>query len=187
MTKQNLWLIINALIIMLVAFVLVLVNENFVPKEPKDLLFGQMVELSEAEIINQEPTIGHYAILHSVQTATNRKGEVVGVVYRVIARNSYKLDTDAEFGYIDLLVGIDLNQKIWIQPNKIDQTATYVGGIQDHIFLSYQGLEFSGLIGVDLEAGTTAKVSTGLIKNMVGQVISYHVTQSGLVSEVNVG
>lgn len=187
MTKQNQWLLINAIIVVFIAIGFVLINEAFVPKEPKDLLFGQMVELSEPEIITQEPTIGHYAIVHSVQTATNRKGEVVGVVYRVIARNNYKLDTNAEFGYIDLLVGIDLNQKIWIQPNKIDQTATYVGGIQDHIFLSYQGLEFSGLIGVDLEAGTTAKVSTGLIKNMVGQVINYHVMQSGSLSEVNVG
>ncbi len=184
MKKQNLWLLINAFILLTLSVIYLVVYQTTIPKEPKDYLFSEVVELGEAEVVTPLPTIGYYTVIHTVQTATNRQGEVVGTVYHVITRNGFKIDPKDEFGYIDLLIGIDVNNKVWVQSVTINQTSTYVGGIQDYVYEYFQGIEFSDLILIpivnvgDLESA--ASVSTGTVKSMVGMVINYHSTNNEL-------
>ena len=193
MKKENLFLMINAVVILVISLGFLFAFQNVVPKEPEDKLFNQMVTLEDEEIITNVPTIGHYSIVHKVQTAYNAKGNKVGTVYTVMARNGYKFDPNAEFGYIELLVGIDLDNKVYVQPLKIEQTSTYVGGIQDYIYEYFQGFTFDYLLLIpvvnvgDLEAGATASQSTGLVKTLVAMTIDAHDSRSASLSEVNVG
>lgn len=191
MRKQNLFLGINAVILLMISILFLVFYQSSVPKEPKDKLFGQMITLGEEQIITNLPTLGHFTVVHTVQTATNNKGQEVGKVYHVIARNGYKFDSEDDFGYIELLVGIDQNQKVYVQPLSIRQTSTYVGGIQDYVINYFQGIGFGDLILIpvinvgDLEAGATASESTGLVKNMIAMAIDQHVSLSASLSEVN--
>ncbi len=193
MKKQNLFLMINAVIILVISLGFLFAFQNIVPKDPEDKLFNQMVTLEDEEIITNVPTIGHYSIVHKVQTAYNAQGSKVGTVYTVMARNGYKFDPNSEFGYIELLVGIDLDNKVYVQPLKIEQTSTYVGGIQDYIYEYFQGFTFDYLLLIpvvnvgDLEAGATASQSTGLVKTLVAMAIDAYNNQSASLSEVNLG
>jgi len=193
MKKQNLFLMINAVILLVISIGFLFAYQNVVPKDPEDKLFNQMVTLKDEEIINNVPSIGHYSIVHKVQTAYNAQGNKVGTVYTVMAKNGYKFDSADDFGYIELLVGIDLNNKVYVQPVKIQQTSTYVGGIQDYIYEYFQGFAFDYLLLIpvvnvgDLEAGATASESTGLVKSLVAMVINRHNNPSASLSEVNLG
>lgn len=193
MKKQNLFLIINAVILLVISLGFLFTYQNAIPKDPEDKLFNQMVTLEDEEIINNVPSIGHYTIVHKVQTAYNAKGNKVGTVYTVMAKNSYKFDPADDFGYIELLVGIDLDNKVYVQPLKIEQTSTYVGGIQDYIYEYFQGFTFDYLLLIpvvnvgDLEAGATASQSTSLVKTLVSMAISEYNNQFASLSEVNLG
>jgi hypothetical protein len=193
MKKQNLFLMINAVILLVISLVFLFAYQNAVPKDPEDKLFNRMVTLEDEEIIANVPTIGNYSIVHKVQTAYNSQGNKVGTVYTVMAKNGYKFNPSDEFGYIELLVGIDLDNKVYVQPVKVQQTSTYVGGIQDYIFEYFQGFTFDYLLLIpvvnvgDLEAGATASESTGLVKTLVAMAINLYNNQSASLSEVNLG
>ncbi|PKK98794.1 MAG: hypothetical protein CVV57_04750 [Tenericutes bacterium HGW-Tenericutes-2] len=193
MKKQNLFLMINAVVLLVISLIFLFAFQNVLPKDPEDKLFNQMVTLEDEEIINNVPSIGHYTIIHKVQTAYNAKGNKVGTVYTVMAKNGYKFNPSDEFGYIELLVGVDLDNKVYVQPVKIEQTSTYVGGIQDYIYEYFQGFTFDYLLLIpvvnvgDLEAGATASESTGLVKSLVAMAINEHNNRSASLSEVNLG
>ncbi|MDO9629207.1 MAG: hypothetical protein Q7I99_04830 [Acholeplasmataceae bacterium] len=193
MKKQNLFLMINAVILMIISLGFIFMYQNVVPRDPEDKLFGQMVTLEDDEVITNVPTIGHYTIVHKVQTAYNAKGTKVGTVYTVMAKNGYNFDPSNDFGYIELLVGIDLDNKVYVQPLKLEQTSTYVGGIQDYVYEYFQGFTFDYLLLIpvinvgDLEAGATASQSTGLVKTLVAMAINAHINRSASLSEVNLG
>ncbi|MBU1142441.1 MAG: hypothetical protein KKH92_02215 [Firmicutes bacterium] len=193
MKKQNLFLMMNAVILLVISLVFLFTYQNAIPKDAEDKLFNQMVTLEDEEIITNVPTIGFYSIVHKVQTAYNAKGDKVGTVYTVMAKNGYKFNPADEFGYIELLVGIDLDNKVYVQPLKIEQTSTYVGGIQDYVYEYFQGFSFDYLLLIpvvnvgDLEAGATASQSTGLVKTLVAMAIDAYNNQSASLSEVNLG
>jgi hypothetical protein len=193
MKKQNLFLMINAVILLVISLIFLFTYQNAIPKDPEDKLFSQMITLEDEEIITNVPTIGFYSIVNKVQIAYNAKGDKVGTVYTVIARNGYKFDSADEFGYIELLVGIDLDNKVYVQPVRIEQTSTYVGGIQDYIYEYFQGFSFDYLMLIpvvnvgDLEAGATASESTGLVKSLVAMAIDAYHNQTASLSEVNLG
>lgn len=191
MRKQNLYLGLNAVLFIIISILFLAYYQTSVPKEPKDKLFGQMITLGEEQIITNLPTTGHFSVVHTVQIAKNNKGIEVGKVYHVIARNGYKLNEDDDFGYIELLVGIDKNQKVFVQAVSIRQTSTYVGGIQDYVYEYFQDIQFGDLILIpvinvgDLEAGATASESTALVKSMIAMAIDAHVNLNASLSEVN--
>ncbi len=193
MKKQNLFLMINAVILLVISLGFLLAYQNAVPRDPEDKLFSQMVTLEDEEILTNIPTIGFYSIVHKVQIAYNAQGDKVGTVYTVMAKNGYNFNSAEEFGYIELLVGIDLDNKVYVQPLKLEQTSTYVGGIQDYVYEYFQGFAFDYLLLIpvvnvgDLEAGATASQSTGLVKTLVAMAIDAYNNQTASLSEVNLG
>lgn len=193
MSKENLYLLINTIILLLVGLIVIFVFSNYVPLEPKDKLFNQVVTLDEPIVLHDIPTIGHYEVVHSVQDVLNLQGDKIGVVYHVYARNGYIETPQDDFGYIELLVGITLDNEVYVEIVRLSQTVTYNVAIQDYVNQYYQGFSFSELVGIpvvnveDLEAGVTASRSTGSIKNLVGMAIDEYVNHSSSLSEVTEG
>lgn len=193
MSKQNLYLIINTVILLVLGLVFVLIYATVVPIEPKDKLFGEVVTFDNEAVINNLPDIGHYEKLHTVQNVFNLKGDKIGVVYHVYARNGFIESPSDDFGYIELLVGIDLNDKVYVQIIELSQTSIYNVAIQDYIYKYYQGFEIGELLSIpvinveDLEAGATASKSTGSVKNLVSMAISEYLNPTLSLSEVTIG
>lgn len=190
MSRENMFLVINTLILVVLGSIFVLIYSTYIPNEPQDRLFNQVITLDEAVVINDLPTIGHYEVLHSVQNAYNLQGDKVGTVYHVFARNGYIENQNDEYGYIELLIGIDLDQKVFVEIVVLQQTSIYNVGIQNYIYEYYQGFSFSQLIHIpvvnveDLEAGVTASRSTGTIKSLVSKAINEFVNSTLSLSEV---
>jgi len=172
--------------------VIIFIYSTYMPLEPKDKLFDQVVTLDDAVVLHDIPTIGHFEVIHSVQNVFNLKGDKIGVVYHVYARNGYIETPQDDFGYIELLVGINLENEVYVEIVKLSQTSIYNVAIQNYINDYYQGFSFSELIGIpvvnveDLEAGVTASRSTGSIKNLVAMAIDEYVNHSSSLSEVTV-
>ncbi|GEM_PF-1073016 len=190
MNKENKFLLINTAILVVVGLIFILIYATSIPLEPEDKLFGQMITLSNETVINEVPTIGHYEVLHSVSDAINKRGDKIGTVYHVYARNGFIENPEDEFGYIELLVGIDLNNKVYVQIIELRQTATYNVKIQNYIYDYYQGFNADQLVSIpvinveDLNAGVTASQSTGIIKSLVSKVVSEYFNPTLSVSEV---
>ncbi|MBU1141720.1 MAG: hypothetical protein KKG64_04275 [Firmicutes bacterium] len=193
MSKQNLFLVINTLILLVLGLGVILIYSTVIPLEPKDRLFGEVVSLDEEVIINNLPTIGHYEILHTVQNVFSLQGDKIGVVYHVYARNGFIETSSDEFGYIELLVGIDLEEKVYVQIVELRQTSTYNVAIQNYICEYYQGFNFSELVAIpvvnveDLEAGVTASRSTDSVKNLVSMAINEYLNPTLSLSGVTKG
>lgn len=193
MSKENRYLLINSLGLLILGLVVIFVYSTYIPLEPKDKLFNQVVTFDEVMILNEMPTIGHFEVVHSVQDVLNLQGDKIGVVYHVYARNGYIETPQDDFGHIELLVGITLDNKVYVEIVKLSQTSTYNVAIQDYINEYYQGFSFSELIGIpvvnveDLEAGTTASRSSGSIKNLVAMAIDEYVNHTSSLSEVTQG
>ena len=191
MKRENLFLIVNSIILLVIGIGVILAFSLFVPKNPEDLLFGQAVTLGEAEVVQNVPASGNYSIVNTVQTAYSVSGDELGVVYTVKAVYTY-FQADQP-GYIELLIGIDNNNKVTVQIVDLDQTVTYNSGIQNYVYEYFQGFGTDQLILIpvinleDLDAGVTASRSTGMVKELVTKAIEYHVNQTLSVSEVNQG
>jgi hypothetical protein len=191
MKRENLFLIVNSIILLVIGIGVILAFSLFVPKNPEDLLFGQAVTLGEAEVVQNVPAFGNYSIVNTVQTAYSVSGDELGVVYTVKAVYTY-FQADHP-GYIELLIGIDNNNKVTVQIVDLDQTATYNSGIQNYVYEYFQGFGTDQLILIpvinleDLDAGVTASRSTGMVKELVTKAIEYHVNQTLSISEVNQG
>jgi len=191
MKRENLFLIVNSIILLAVGILTVLAFTLLVPKNPEDLLFGQTVSLSEAEIVQNIPAFGNYSIVNTVQTAYSISGNEIGTVYTVKAVYTYF--TADKPGYIELLVGIDSNNKVTVQIVSLDQTVTYNSGLQNYVYEYFQGFGTDQLILIPvinleaIDAGATASRSTGMIKELVTKAIDYHINQTLSLSEVNQG
>jgi hypothetical protein len=191
MKRENLFLIVNSIILLAIAILTILAFTLLVPKDPEDLLFGQAVSLSEAEIVQNIPAFGNYSIVNTVQTAYSILGDELGTVYTVKAVYTYF--TADHPGYVELLVGIDNQNKVTVQIIDLDQTVTYNSGIQNYVYEYFQGFGTDQLILIPvinleaIDAGATASRSTGMIKELVTQAIEYHVNQTLSLSEVNQG
>ena len=191
MKRENLFLIVNSIILLVLGIVVIMSFAWFVPKNPEDLLFGQTVTLSEKEIVQNVPSSGNYSIVNTVQTAYSISGEELGLVYTVKAVYTYF--TVDQPGYVELLVGIDKDNQVNVQIIALDQTATYTSGIQNYVYEYFQAFGTDQLILIpvinleDVGAGVTASRSTGTVKELVLKAIVYHTNQTLSLSEVNQG
>jgi hypothetical protein len=179
MKKENIFLIMNALIITAAALILIFGVAPVVPDEPEDRLFGQAVELRDEKTIDELPSGSGFKILHKSYQAHDLSGDAVGTVYRVIARNSYRFDEDDDYGVIELLVGIQ-DEEVFVEVVEIRQTSTYLAGIQNYVYSFYDGVNYQEVEDIevvnvgDLEAGATASDSTGTVKDLVWLAVAYH-------------
>jgi len=193
MSKQNLYLIINTLILLVLGLVFILLYSTVIPTEPKDKLFSQVITLDEEVVLNSLPVTGHYENLHSVQNAFNTRGDKIGVVYHVFARNGFIDNPTDEYGYIELLVGIDLEDNVYVQIVVLQQKSVYNAAIQDYINKYYQGFSVNDFLSIpvinveELEAGATASTSTGSVKSLIGMAIDNYLSQTLSLSEVTKG
>jgi len=190
MTKQNIILLVNALLFVLISVGFILVYQFVVPTDIEDKLFNQVVTLKNVEIVNNVPSEGMYQIIYTKQDAVDVRGDKVGVVYNVRAVYNYFMPTDP--GYLELLIGIDLDSNVSVQIVKYKQTETYTAGLQNYIFEYFQNMPIEGLTLVPIEdlepeAGATARATTGKVKELVGLAIQHYMTQNASLSEVNVG
>ncbi|MBN2300794.1 MAG: hypothetical protein JXC31_06390 [Acholeplasmataceae bacterium] len=193
MKIENKFLLINTFILFVLGLLFILIYATFVPLEPKDKLFGQVANLGEETIIVELPSIGHYEVLNSVSYAYDRQGNKIGTVYHVYARNGYIENPDDTYGYIELLVGINLENKVYVQIVDLRQTAVYNVKLQNYIYEYYQGFTFDHLVNIpaanmeDISAGATASRSTGTIKSLVSKAVAEYLNPTVSISEVSIG
>ena len=180
MTRENLYLVINTLIITIIGVALLFVVSNYVPTETEDKLFNQVVELKNTTNVENVPSSGNFSVIASRSRAFDQSDREIGVVYRGIIRNSYTYSPSDAYGEIEILVGINLQDRVFVQVVTLKQTSTYIGGIQDYIYEYFRDidyLEVEGLPVVDVEepgAGATASDSTGAIKALVLRIVDHH-------------
>ena len=190
MTKQNIMLMMNTVILILVSVGFLLVYQFIVPTDIDDKLFNQVVTLQDTQIVQNVPAEGMYQVVYTKQNAVNTRGEVVGVVYNVRASYNYFMPTDP--GYLELLVGIDKDSNVSVQIVKFKQTESYTARLQWYVYEYFQNMPIDGLVLIPVEdlepeAGATARATTGKVKELVGLAIQHYLAQSASLSEVNLG
>jgi hypothetical protein len=189
MNKQTLFLIVNAVLITLLSVVFLIVYQNFIPKTETDKLFGTVVVLGEEEVVSNIPAFGNYTIVHTMAEAFNQQGDKIGTVYNVKSVYTYFNVNDP--GIVELVVGIDLDNKVTVQIVNIKQTSTYNSGIQQYVADYFQGFGTDQIILIppmnleEVGAGATASLSTGKVKELVAMAIQYHISHMMSLSEVN--
>lgn len=183
MKRENLVLIINTAIMIVVGLLLVVVATQVVPNEPKDLLFDQVVTLKNKESIQPIPDDNIYMIVNSKEEAYNNSNQLVGTVYTVLMKNTYgNAGPDDTNGYLELLVGIDLNNLVTVEIVELVQSNWTISGIQRYIKTvlkdvpanEVQAIEPYDATNTDLMSGMTATNTTNWIKEMVLLAIDFH-------------
>ncbi len=180
MKKQSLYLLINAVVMLIIALAVTYVISATVTQDPEDLLFGQMVDLVDEESI-EDASGTSYAIVDYKATAVDHSGNEVGVVYNVKVRNSFDLSTDdqRDYGYIELLVGIK-DDLVSVEIVALEQSVSYVAGIQNYIYSFYNEVPYLSVENIpnynaapeaDLASGATASTSTGAIRSIVWKAV----------------
>jgi len=182
MKKQTLYLIINAVIMVLIGVIVMVSIKSFVPQDPEDKLFNQMVDLNnQTSIENASGT--SYAIVDYRATAVDNSGKAVGTVYNIKIRNSFNLSTsDRGYGYIELLVGLK-DGLVTLEIVSLEQSSSYINGIQKYIYEFYDGVPYLSVENIpdynaateeDTAAGSTASTSTSSIRSLVWKAIQMH-------------
>lgn len=177
--KQNLWLLINTGIILVIAAIFLTLIETVVPKEPKDFLFGKVVELRNETDVEPAPSSGGYAIVDFKAEAYSGS-TFLGTVYNVKIKNSYTYSEDDDFGMIELLVAIDPAGQVSVQIVQLNQSDWTVKGIQRFISEKFQGITYTSVASIpsfdaaDITAGVTATDSTSSIKAIIQKAIDIH-------------
>ena len=181
MKRENLILLINALVMAVLAVGFVLISKNVIPNEASDYLFGQAVVLENEEVLNEVPDTTSYEIIYSKSEAYNVSGSFVGTVYNVQFRNSFGYDAnESGAGYVELLIGITEDDLVSVEVVQLVQSSWTVRGIQEAIYTYFQEvpyLEVADLPNVnvaDLDAGMTASASTSTIRSLMKQVVNLH-------------
>ncbi len=188
MSKENIKLIINAVLMILIGVVVAVQINAHVLREPKDLLFGEKITLDRK--VNIEDASGSsYSIIDYKQLAKDADGKTIATVYTVKIRNGFAFsDSDKSYGYIELLVGIKDNE-VYVQIVELAQTKAYNPKIQRYIYENFEGAGQSDLLRVpyfnavpdaDLESGATASTSTESIKALIIRTWEFH---NGIVSD----
>lgn len=179
----------NTVLLALISVVFLLIYQNVIPTSKEDKLFGQVVVLGDEQIVSNIPAFGNYTIVHTAQEAFNTRGQKIGMVYHVKSVYTYFQVNDP--GTVELLVGIDLNNKVTVQIVTLKQTPTYNAGIQQYVAEYFQGFQANQIILIppmnleEIGAGATASLSTAKVKELVALAIQYHTNPSGQASEVN--
>lgn len=179
MKRQTLYLLIGAVVMLSVSLVMNLVVIPLIPQDPEDRLFDTIATFEDEEVIEAIPDGNNFRIVHKKWTAVDNNDNVLGTVYNVIARNGYTYDKDDPYGVIDLLVGIK-DDMVYVEINDLNQTSTYIGGIQTYIMDVFDGILWTEVEAAevrnvgDLEAGATASASTGTVKELILKTVNLH-------------
>lgn len=188
MTKQSLFLIINAVLMVVIGVAIAFAINMEVLQDPQDLLFNEKVELTLKSNI-EDPETNSYQIIDYKEVAKDKDGNTVGTVYNVKIKNGFALSsTDLDYGYIELLVGIK-DDELYVAIVDLQQSITYVANIQKYIYENYEGVtyqevlntpDFNAAPDADASSGATASTSTSTIREMMIKVFEYH---KGIVSD----
>ncbi len=187
MKKQNLYLLINFVIMLLIGIGFGLVNQNQTMTEPKDKLFNQRITLENEQKLASIPYMSNnsvnFELVDTKWTAKDLDGKTIGYVYHAIIKNDFALSgSGVNYGFIELLVGIKLDNKVFVEPISIYQTQWAVVGVQKYLQDYYNGVGHLSIgtipsFDADIVSGATerpATVSTDAVKSIVGQVIAIH-------------
>ena len=180
MKRQNLWLIINTLVLMVIGIAFLWIYDSSVPKTTYDRLFGEVVRIEEqATLVNEIPTGNQeFDLIHTFQEVFNRNGEKIGYVYHVKSQYNY-----FEIGKLYLVVGIRLDGTGSVQIDTLKQTDVYTAGIQQYIFDYFQSFNINQVDRIpsrdlidfyDMDAGGTASASTNKVKELVRIVVNFY-------------
>jgi hypothetical protein len=180
MKKENLFLLINALLLVFISIIFLFVIYPSLALEPEDLLFGENVTLDLKEVIETKPAQGNYQVILSKEIAFNTKGEEIGTVYTVRAQNVWKYDPNDEAGVIELLVGIQ-GEQVFVEIVELRQSSYYLASIQAYVKHFFNGVNYEDVEAIEivnvlepLAGATIAADSKQTIKNMVFNVVVLH-------------
>lgn len=187
MKKQNLYLLINFVIMLLIGLVFAMVNQNQTMTEPKDKLFEQRITLENEQKLSSIPYMSansnNFEIVDKKWTAKDEDGKTIGSVYHAVIKNDFTLSgSGLDYGLIEILVGITLDNKVHVEYIGVYQSQWAVVGIQKYIQDNYDGINHL-IVGTipsfdaDIVSGATdrpATVSTDQIKAIVQSVITIH-------------
>lgn len=183
MKRENIVLLINAGIMIIVGLLFVVLATQIVPNQPEDYLFNQVVTLKNRENIEPIPDDEFFMVVTSKEEAYNNSNKLVGTVYTVVMGNSYGFSGPEDYdGYLELLVGIDLNDHVSVEIIELVQSNWTISGIQRYIKTVLKNVPISEVSSIpaydatnaDLMSGMTATNTTNWIKQMVLAVINFH-------------
>lgn len=184
MKKQTLYLIIGTAAMLVVSLVMILVYNGSITDDPYQTLFGEKIEVKNKSDIEDFPGGLFFTYVDYKEVAYGQDGKKLGDIYTVKIRNAYKLDSESLYGTIELLVGIDKDDKVYASIVTLEQSSWTVLGIQTYILETFNGIAIDDVDtlpefdAADPTAGATATDSTGTIKEAVLKVIQIH---SGVV------
>lgn len=167
--RENLFLFVGFITMIALSVIGLAIYQNFIPTTNIDKLFGTKVKLTNTEVVNDT----NAKDILSKSNAVSSSGKTIAVVYEV---RIFTTDFgDPESPYIDLYIGIDQNDKVYVTDKFINQTESFIPLVKDYILRNYAGLYYQNVQYVDGAAGgTTIYDSRGSIKGAVLQVIDFH-------------
>ncbi len=180
MKRQTLYLVIGTAIMLVASIVMIIIINATTTDDPVELLFGMPVELKNETNIDESPGGQTFSYIDYKTVAYDKDDQKVGDVYNVKIKNAYALDTEAPYGVIELLVGIDVEDLVYVSIVELDQSTWTVMGIQAYINETFNGIPYLDVEtlpefdAADPTAGATATDSTGTIKQSVLNVIYLH-------------
>lgn len=169
MKKENLFLIIGFLVMAIASILLLVIYQNFVPTTNLDKMFSTKVVLKNKTLVNDDNS----GIIQSRSKAYTKTGNFIADLYEV---RVFTTDFgDPTLPHLDLYIGIDNDEKIYVSDMTINQTTDFIPLIKDYIRSNYDGLYYENVQFIDGAAGaTTIYDSRGAIKSAVTTVIEYH-------------
>ena len=187
MKKQDLFLLINFVIMVLIGIGFGMVNQSQTLTEPKDKLFDQRITLENEQKLESIPYMSSNSVnfekVDIKWTAKDEDGKTIGFVYHAIAKNDFALSgSGIDYGFIEILVGISLDGKVNVEYVNVYQSQWAIVGIQKYIQDNYDDVnyKFVGTIpkfDADIVSGATenpATVSTDIVKALVQSAIAIH-------------
>lgn len=180
MKKQNLFLIIGTAVMLVASIVMIIVINVSVTNDPVALLFGEPIERRNEVNVEDYPGGQNFTYIKTRSIAYDKDDEKIGDVYDVVIRNAYALDSSAYYGEIELLVGIDQDDMVYVTIIELDQSSWTVLGIQAYVEETFNGIPYDEVEtlpefdAANPTAGATATDSTGTIKQSVLNVIYLH-------------
>jgi hypothetical protein len=178
MSKENIRLLVNALIMLSISLLFIFTNNRYALKDADDRVFNEVVTLKNAVLIETLPDNNAFEIIYQKYDAVALNGTTIGTIYHVIAYNGYVLDPTKGVGVIELYVGIKENQ-VYVENITLEQTATYLPLIQHYALNYFEGVLYEevktiDVLDADLDASATATDSTSTIKRLVEMVVDKH-------------
>jgi len=180
MKKQTLSLIIGIAAMLVAGILMIVVINATTTDDPETLLFGEPIELKSEVPVEDFPGGSSFTYIDTKAVAYDTEGKKVGDVYTVKIRNGYTLDADDSYGTIELLVGIDTDDLVYVSIVELNQSTWTVLGIKAYVEETFNGIPYED---VELlpefdaaapSAGATATDSTSTIKQAVLNVIYLH-------------